>query len=302
MSYNKAWEVGYARDRAQGRRRYVAAADTRATLQELIDQHVPIRAIARASGLSDTAVANIVDGRHEQVQRHTAFRIGSLTLNDVYAQASGNVPSVGAVRRVQALMALGWRKADLQAEGIPSGQLITRSRDLINVEAWRQVRDIYDRLSMAPGPSDTARDRAAARGYAPPLAWDDETIDDPRATPQHRASGDARIDSAAIDRAVASGSSGTPCDTDLPLTQEERVAAIRQLSAQGSSDAEIAQTFGVSNRTVLRLRRRHEIPPSCATRPGSAERERLRRSTGLEKAAVRAGSPALGASARSVGA
>ena len=199
MSYKKAWEVGYARDRAHGRRRYVPATDTRAKLQELVDAHVPVRAIARASGLSHTAVTQIIDGRHEQVQRQTATRIATLTPNDVYDQACGNVPNVGAVRRVQALMALGWRKADLEAEGVPSGQLVTRSRDLINVQGWRQVRDVYDRLSMTPGPSQTTRDRAAARGYFPPLAWDDETIDDPRATPERGDPGEASLDSVAVD-------------------------------------------------------------------------------------------------------
>lgn len=313
MSYNKAWEVGYARDRAHGRRRYVSATDTRAKLQEFVDADVPVRAIARASGLSDTAVAHIIAGRHEQVQRQTAARIASLTLNDVYARASGSVPSVGAVRRVQALMALGWPKADLEAEGVPSGQLVTRSRDLISVEGWRQVRDVYDRLSMTLGPSHAARDRAGARGYFPPLAWDDETIDDPRATPQRGDPGEASLDSVAVDRVVASASAGTWCDTNLPLTQDERVAAIRRLSRQGSSDGQIAEAFDVSDRTVLRLRHRHEIPPGHpGTRPGSAERqrllpvdstgsERLRRSTGLEKVAADAPGHAPGATARAIG-
>lgn len=223
MSYNKAWDVGYARDRAHGRRRYVPAIDTRAKLQELVDARVPVRAIARASGLSDTAVAHIVDGRHEQVQRQTAERIASLTLNEVYARAAGSVPSVGAVRRVQALMALGWRKGDLEAEGVPTGQLVMRSRELISVEGWRQVRDVYDHLSMTLGPSQAARDRAAARGYRPPLAWDDETIDDPRATPQRGEPVEASVDWVAVDRVVASGSAGARCDTDLPLVRKWKV-------------------------------------------------------------------------------
>lgn len=307
MSYNKAWEVGYARDRGHGRMRYVPATDTRAKLQELVDAHVPVRAIARASGLSDTAVAHIIDGRHEQVQRQTAARITSLTLNDVYARASGSVPSVGAARRVQALMALGWRKADLQAEGVPTGQLVTRSRDQVSVEGWRQVRDVYDRLSMTLGPSQAARDRAAARGYPPPLAWDDETIDDPRATPQHGGPVEAAVDSVVVDRVVAGGSAGARCDTDLQLTQDERVAAIRRLSTAGSCDREIAEAIGVSNRTVLRLRHRQEILPGRpGTQPGSSEREesmpvdptgsqRLRRSAWLEKVAAPAAWKARGA-------
>lgn len=314
MGYNKAWEVGYVRDRAQGRRRYVPAAGTRAKLQALVDAHVPVRAIAQASGLSDTAVAHIIGGRQQRVQRQTATWVSSLTLNDVYARASGRVPSIGAVRRVQALMALGWRKADLEAEGIPSSQLITRSRDLISIDGWRQVREVYDRLSMTPGPARTARDRAAVRGYPPPLAWDDESIDDPRAMPEHGGQGQTILDFVAVDRVVTSGSTGAHCDTDLRLTQDERLEAIRELSTRGSSDGEIAQRLGVSDRTVLRLRHQHVIQSGHhATGPGSAAHERwlqdaptgserLSRSIDRENANARPGGQTPGATARAVGA
>lgn len=319
MSYNKAWEVGYARDRAQGSRRYVPATDTRAKLQELLDAHVPVRAIARASALSDTALARIIDGRRERVQRQTATRIASLTLADVYARASGNVPSVGAVRRVQALMALGWRKADLEAQGVPSGQLVTRSRDLISLKDWRQVRDVYERLSMTPGPSRRARDRAAARGYSPPLAWDEGAIDDAHATPQQdKPVDDDTVDPVAVARAVAGSTAAGCCDTKLRPTRDERVAVVRALTARGCSDAEMADVLGVCARTVLRLRRSHDIPtgrPRSLPTPSassfdhpSSDRlresprpndpmgsDRLRRSTQLDSTALATDSRPLGA-------
>ena len=144
MVYNKAWEVQYARDRAHGRRRYVDANPTRAKLQRFVDANVPYRAISRACGLSDTAVGNIVDGRNTHVQRATAARIDALTLSAIYDQAHGTVPSIGAQRRVQALMALGWPKQELEAAGIPSTQLVTRPRSRVSVEGWRQVKDVYD--------------------------------------------------------------------------------------------------------------------------------------------------------------
>jgi hypothetical protein len=115
------------------------------------------------------------------------------------------------------------------------------------------------------------------------------------------------LDLVAVDRAVASGSAGTRCDTDLQLTHDERVAAIRRLSTRGASDREIAEAIGASNRTVLRLRHRQEILPGRhGTRPGSAhgERsmpvdptgsERLSRSAWLEQAAAPAAWHARGA-------
>ncbi|NNM46948.1 helix-turn-helix domain-containing protein [Knoellia koreensis] len=309
MSSNKSWDVAYRRDRARGQRRYVAADATRSRLKDLVDAHVPLRAIARATGLSDTAIGHIVAGRHELVQRTTAERIATLSLADVLEQADGNVPSIGATRRVQALMAIGWPKADLEAAGVPSAQLVTRARDLVSAEGWRQTRDVYDRLSMTPGPSQKCRDRARARGYAPPLAWEEDTLDDPRGTPQVDSSTPAPVDVVAVDRVVASARAGLGCDTSLRLTRQEYLAATRELAAHGASDAEISEAFGVSSRTVLRLRHRNGIASgvradhvaedsSNADLVGSA---RLRRAVQLGKSSGHSGAefagpvPAVGA-------
>lgn len=297
MTYRKAWEVAYNRERARGRRRYVPAEPTRARLRALVDARVPLRAIGRAAGLSDTAVGQLVAGHHDLVQRQTAERVARLRLADVFDQASGNVPSIGATRRVQALMAIGWRKADLEAAGVPSAQLVTRAgRDWISVAGWRQTRDVYDRLSMVPGPSPACRDRAHARGYAPPLAWDEDAIDNHRAVPDVGPASPVEVDPVAVDRAVVAGRAGMACDTSLRLTQDERVAAVRVLATRGSSDGEIANAVGVSDRTVLRLRQRHEIKPgispvrlddpSLGSRAGDLEGSaRLRRSINLDKIA-----------------
>lgn len=314
MNYNKAWEVAYNRDRARGQRRYVPADATRSRLQHLADAHVPLRAIARATGLSDTAIGQLVAGRHDRVQRNTAERIATLTLADVLGQAGGNVPSIGSTRRIQALMAIGWRKVDLEAAGVPSAQLVTRDRALVSAEGWRATRDVYERLSMTPGPSQTCRDRARARGYAPPLAWDEDTLDDPRATPQVDSLTPAPVDVVAVDRVVASARAGLGCDTSLRLTQQERVEATRQLAAHGSSDAEISEAFGVSDRTVLRLRHQHDIAPGVPpshqvdspshdepTTPDLVGSARLRRSIQLEKAAGLA-APGSGTPSRAIGA
>ncbi|CCH80391.1 putative PCQ3_96 [Nostocoides japonicum T1-X7] len=311
MSYNKTWEVAYNRERARGQRRYVPADPTRARLRDLVDARVPLRAMARAAGLSDTAVGQLVGGHHDLVQRQTAERVARLTLADVFEQASGNVPSIGATRRVQALMAIGWRKADLDAAGVPSAQLVTRAgRDWITVAGWRQTRDVYDRLSMMPGPSQACRDRAHAKGYAPPLAWDEDAIDDFRAVPDLGPASRVDVDHVAVDRAVATGRAGMACDTSLRLTQEERVEAVRVLATRGSSDGEIGNAVGVSGRTVLRLRQRHEIDSAKAPRrrdgvgahTGEPEgTSRLHRAMQLDRAA----SPLGGSStkpARAVGA
>ena len=95
----------------------------------------------------------------------------------------------GTVRRLQALAAEGWTLADLaDLLGVTrSGVHMLRSDPparMLTATAER-VRAVYEQL----GPPDltparrVARARALRRGWAPPLAWDDDDLDNPAATP-----------------------------------------------------------------------------------------------------------------------
>ena len=252
--YDKAWNVAYRRDRDAGRRRYIDAAPVQARLRSLLDTGVPLRTLGRVTGLSATTVSTIVDGTQQHVQRATAARVRHLTLTSLYASvSSGHVPRVGAARRVQALLALGWPHHELGAAGIAnSAQIIGAPGELITVQRWRQVRDVYDALSMTRGPSPRTRARAARLGYAPPLAWDEDTLDDPNATPQHAGpalhGGQEMVDRVAVARACATpGQAAT-------LTAAERRAVVAVMAASGASDARIADHLDVADRTILRWR------------------------------------------------
>lgn len=93
------------------------------------------------------------------------------------------VSSVGISRRLQALMALGWPQAELGRRlGLPQSwlsRLTTGHRPSVNPATAERVIALYEQLSMTPGPSPSARRHATGKGWAPPLAWDDDTIDDP---------------------------------------------------------------------------------------------------------------------------
>lgn len=148
---------------------------------------------------------------------------------------------IGVQRRLRALARIGWGAAPLATGlGVP----------VKSVERWRRgdyptvmpetaarIAALYDRLwDRPPAPcSGTTRARAAAAraGWAPPLAWDDDTIDDPAATPQHQVRGGH----AATERV------------------EGRAAEVDHLSAYLSA-SEIAVRLGVAERTVVRDRAR----------------------------------------------
>jgi len=264
MYPRKAWEVSYKRDRAAGISRYVDPGPSRERLRQLHEAHVPARTLARAAGLSDTAVREILDGSRTHVQRSTESRINRLSLSGIYAeQQTGHVPRIGAVRRLQALMAMGWSHDRLEAEGAPgSRNLMYREGHLISIGRWRQIREVYDRLSMTPGPSERTRRWAQALGYAPPLAWDDDTIDDPQAEPAgvlDHGPGAPVVDLVAIRRTIASQSEATP------VTRTEQVHVVTAMAARGATDTRIAEHLGLSERTILRIRQRHEIPAGQPT-------------------------------------
>ncbi len=274
MPYRKAWEVSYQRERYEGGPgRYVDAGPVRARIAELSEVHVPLRALARGSGLSDTGIRAILDGRRQYVQRATARRVASLSLAGVYGgQATGHVPRIGAVRRVQALMALGWTHDAIAAAGAANtSRLVNGGGALMTVERWRDVRDVYDRLSMIPGPSPETRGWARSLGYPPPLAWDEETIDDPTGVPYVPGeNGGADVfDLVAVRRAATTGD-----PTPAQLSPPERAAVVRSMATSGASDTEIAGRLGVACRTVLRARQDQRIPAGQPQfRPGARASE-----------------------------
>lgn len=90
--------------------------------------------------------------------------------------------AVGARRRLEALAAIGYPPTDLAAElNIGVGHFA----DALDPPPYkyREVAALFDRLQLAPGPSGRARADAVGRGWAAPLAWDEDTIDDPDAEP-----------------------------------------------------------------------------------------------------------------------
>lgn len=95
------------------------------------------------------------------------------------------IDATGTRRRLRALAALGWPMRDLSVE---LGWEPTRAQKLtaaghVWADTAADVRLLYDRLSMTPGPSLKTRRRAEAAGWLPPLAWDDDCLDDPGYVP-----------------------------------------------------------------------------------------------------------------------
>ena len=113
-------------------------------------------------------------------------------------QAVSPLPSaVGTQRRLRALAARSWSPRAIEKEtGIPAW-LIKREldgHDELAPDLADAVAAAYDRLWDRDPPAMTRADReaaaavaarAAARAWAPPMAWDDDQIDLPDGRPGH---------------------------------------------------------------------------------------------------------------------
>lgn len=190
MSSTPGYAKRYELDRALGRNRTpVPAGPVQAHVLSLLGDGLTATAIARVVGVSHTAVRDIAVGRTLTVRWPIAEQIMRTTVPVAVAAVRGplqEVPAMGTIRRVQALLALGHTHGTItQASGCSSSARLTGASPPVRVT--RAVADAVDRafrgLGMRPGRSSRTRARAVAAGYVPPLAWDDIDADTEPAVP-----------------------------------------------------------------------------------------------------------------------
>lgn len=184
------------RNRAEARRKQIAygrhqprladATAARKHMLRLRQQGIPAHVVATAAGISRGAAQHVAAGSRPVVNAATATKILAVTAE---AALATKVPAAGAHRRLQALTYVGWTNKDIERQ-MDAGATITSwilRHDRITQELHQRVCAVYDALWNQTPPDTIGNRRAAARarsrGWAPPLAWDDEAIDDPDARP-----------------------------------------------------------------------------------------------------------------------
>jgi hypothetical protein len=271
---NKAYEVQRSRLLACGQwRPWVDADEVRAHIRGLAQHNIGWKQVAHLAGLNESSLRQILHGRKgkppvRRCHRKTAEAILSVrpTLDNL--PDSSTVNSTGTVRRLRALVALGWPMHHL-GNMLPSRsdhihRLIRYPTPTVTVGLARAVRDLYEQLSMTVPPDTWMRRRtrafAAQQGWVPPLAWDDADIDDPQATPQVGEPVD--VDEVAVEQRLSG--------RRIHLTDRELTAAVALGFARGMSRTAIAEALHISHDRVCEL----------AGLPTRAERRRRRSRTG----------------------
>lgn len=155
-------------------------------IRKLHKAGVRLSYIAEQVGLTERAIG---------LYRAGGVRVRTKTAEAILAIRPGDdrgglyVSSLGASRRLRALAAAGWSSVAL-AERLGSGRR--------QVAAWRTRHDptilrvnhekickLYREIGDTPGGNAYAAGQARARGWWPPVYWDDDgDLDNPRGRPQ----------------------------------------------------------------------------------------------------------------------
>lgn len=142
--------------------------------------------VGKATGVTGTYVGLVTSGRIRWIDRDWVDRFVSLTARRIYGIAEGRdfVSTVGAVRRIQAAQVIGYPASALAATTTVSRVLIGQRR-YVWASTHHEIAQRYRELvEQTPGPDVRARNRGRRLGWHGPLAWDEDTIDDPYAEPE----------------------------------------------------------------------------------------------------------------------
>lgn len=172
---------------------YVDGAPVVDHLGALAAAGIGYRRAAELAGVHADTVARI-GKRHKLITAETAAKLLRIPIpaSPFAASSPGyKIPVLGARRRMRALCALGYtnrylaERLGVHQAGLARLYGVARgnSQRYVTAELARRVDALFRELQLQVGPNDRARDRARKRGWAPPLAWDEDTIDDPIARP-----------------------------------------------------------------------------------------------------------------------
>jgi hypothetical protein len=188
MDGEARWRKQWSIERSRGLKRTTSPERAQVHVQALTAQHgFSVRSIADASGVAAATISELNRGVCSGLKVVTETLILSVTAEKILSRPNreGFVPNIGARRRLQALMVIGYRHSDISAKlGFNSALVLNQAGNWISRRKHDKVKDVYGHLWNRPGPSARTRGRAANLGYLPPLAWDDESIDDPSAEPE----------------------------------------------------------------------------------------------------------------------
>lgn len=241
----------YRRDAATGKlRRDVPVGPVREHLRALVAAGEPYRRLVARSGIPETTITSILYAyapRGGKPRRRVRFDTAARILALQPEPGRTYIDATGCRRMLQSLLCDGWTLREQAARlGFTVHYIVYGGSALVHRDRVAKIRALYEELSSIAAPADTIHNRARQRGrrfgYAPPEAWDEDSIEDPAAQPKLEPQplvDDVRVQRA-IDGVLAWGQ----------LDPDERRTAVDRLLCAGKSKSAIMRILTISYETA----------------------------------------------------
>lgn len=166
-----------------------------AYLREHPDGGMTCQAIADAAGVAMSVVSEIGRGKRNQLRDTIANKILAVDYRGVDTPHGAWMDPTGTTRRIEALYAIGMTCRVMADEmGKANVRVVWNYRNdkYVTARVQQKVKEMYDKLryvdpydlDIFPPVISRNKRMAKERGWAPPMCWDDDTIDDPNAHPE----------------------------------------------------------------------------------------------------------------------
>lgn len=227
---------------AQVDARWADADPVRAHVETLQAAGMGLRRIAEKSGVSRTNLHALFHGKRGNLPpaRISAANAAALLALTPDPADHALLDATGTVRRIQALVAIGWPISHVGHRiGVSASNMSTLlGATQVTAARARTVATVYEALSATPGHSTRAVNHARRLGWWPPLAWDD--IDDPHEVPGYWLEDPDDVDEVIVER-LAHGAHWRTEGASRP----ERAAAAHRMLEAGISQQRITDHLGL---------------------------------------------------------
>lgn len=228
---------------------YIDATPAREKIAVLRGMGWSYQRIGRAVGVAHATLQRIGTGVSRRATAATVNAVAAIEVTD-----GQWVDSTGSKRRIHALVRIGWTYAEISRRcGVNHCTLRKVAlRPRVNADTAAKVAQAYRELHLTPGPAGHAVAAARRRGFLPPLAWDEDTIDDPSAVPDLGAGVDSEVDEVLVERIVA-GKVNVGPGRRVVVPPQDRLEAVRRMLPLGIAPTPMANRIGASKEVVERL-------------------------------------------------
>lgn len=231
-----------------GEKAYVDATPIRTHLGTLFGAGWSLNSVAGVSGVPASTLSKVHRGEQLTCRAASIAKVLAVDPDQIADRTNldGRQPfvtKVGVVRRIQALLYLGWTHEAMRAHsGLRTAIVMHQKGHRVTRSTYDTVAAMYRELCARPGPSAATAARARRLGYVGPLAWHNIDRD---AAPNAADLDDVDeleddyLDDAAIDRRMGG-------ENSIRLTKHEAAELVRRWHAAGRPLNECERVTGIN--------------------------------------------------------